>query len=335
MSTDFPADTVGTSDFDNQANVLSASSQLVGKYYAAAEILATAAIGPAYSRILNCATENDTCARGFIRSFGAQAFRRPLSEEEVNDLFAVFTTGKADGFKNGIKLVVKSALMSPNFLFKVVLGEGTPDAEGKKPLTHHELATRLSYFLWAAPPDATLSQKADAGLLQNEAELDAQIARMLADPKAASLSQDFALQWLRINNLEGVNIDTTVFPTATREMKLDMLRETQFVVREMLARDMPLKTVFNGNFTFLNQRLATHYGVAGTFSTEFVKVNLSQERVGVISQGSVMMASSGSPIRTAPVNRGLWMMKTLLCTERILLRTTFRNFPKRMRKEIL
>jgi uncharacterized protein DUF1592/uncharacterized protein DUF1588/uncharacterized protein DUF1585 len=203
-------------------------------------------------------------------------------------------------------------LVSPHFLFRA---EGDPrpnDSQGQHELNDFELASRLSYFLWSSMPDDALFAAAAQGKLRNDAGLAHEIDRLLADPKSEALVQNFATQWLNLRLLDGAAPDPKVFPEFDAELKSAMRRETELFAAAIIREDRSVLDFLGGRFTFVNERLAQHYGIEGVHGAEFQRVNFSDNRrTGVLTQASILTLSS-NPGRTSPVKRGKWILENIL-----------------------
>ncbi|MFN7923914.1 MAG: DUF1592 domain-containing protein [Bryobacteraceae bacterium] len=254
------------------------------------------------------------CARRIVAGFTRRAWRRPVTPSEIEKLLGFVDMAKKEGdtFEQAIQLALKAVLVSPNFLFRM---ERDP-AAGAAPreLNDIELASRLSYFLWSSMPDEELLRAAEAGQLHQPAAIDAQVKRMLADPKSAALADNFAGQWLELRNLNQVSPDPKKFPDYDSDFREAMRRETQLFFQTLVKEDRPILDFIDGRYTFLNERLAKHYGIAGVTGRKFQRVELDgAQRSGVLTQASVLTISS-HPNRTSPVLRGLWILDNFLAT---------------------
>jgi hypothetical protein len=228
-----------------------------------------------------------------------------VTDREVDELVGLITMAQKDGdsFEEGLCLAIQRMLISPHFLFRV---ERTPRPGP------HELATRLSYFLWSSMPDEELFRAADKGLLQQPQVLETQVRRMLKDPKARALVENFGGQWLLTRALETHTPDRTKFPEFTDYTRTSMKRETELFFEYILREDRPVFDFLDANYTFLNQRLAEFYGIPGVKGHEFRKVDLKgSHRGGVWRHASVLTVSSYAN-RTSPVLRGKWILENLL-----------------------
>jgi hypothetical protein len=239
------------------------------------------------SAILSCqlqAGSEETCARQILSPFARRAFRRPVTDAEVSGLLQVArkVSDAGDTYEEGLKAALRAVLLSPHFLFLVE--KPTPGAPGElTPLKDHELAARLSYFLWSSMPDAALSALADAGALaKDSAKLLSEVERMLADGKAAALADNFAGQWLTLRRAAVVEPDPMTFSGYDVALRDSAVRETQLFFSELVSGNAPVATVLSADFTFANQRLGQHYGTPVT-GTDFQRVSLTgTPRAGVL-----------------------------------------------------
>jgi hypothetical protein len=267
--------------------------------------------------------------REILRTFAGRAYRRPATEAEVGRLVRfVEETEKAGGkWEAGLQLALQAVLVSPKFLFRVELDD-RPDAAEAHPITDHQLASRLSYFLWGSLPDDELLALAGAGKLAPA--LEAQARRMLKDPRALSaLVDSFAMQWLQLKRIAFIAPDGALFPGFSQRLRESMLRETELFLEAIVQEDRSVLDLVGADFTFLNERLARHYGISDTMGNRvgrkpsrpggqpirgegFVRVSLADgERGGLLTQASVLTVTS-NPTRTSPVKRGRWVLEQIL-----------------------
>jgi hypothetical protein len=256
-------------------------------------------------------------ARRIFAFFASRAYRRPATKLEVDRLVAIVGEVQkgGDSFERGVQLAVEAALVSPHFLFRVELDPKPNDASASRLVNDYELASRLSYFLWSSMPDDELFALARKGQLKDPKILQAQAARMLKDPRSEALIDNFAMQWLTLRNLQTVSPDPKLFPGFNEQLRKDMLTETRMFVSEVIRQDRSVLEFLDGKFTYLNERLAKHYGVPGVTGEEFKRVPLigNKERGGLLTQGSILTVTS-NPTRTSPVKRGKWVLDQLLGT---------------------
>jgi hypothetical protein len=302
-----------------------------------------------YKRIFICGETTPQCARTILGSLMERAYRRPVSEEELASKLELVRVAQREGdtFQEGIRLALQAILASPSFLFRIEASP-RPRAEfraapspsvraylrsdafsgdlgrlgqqrGQTPSLEHavsdvELASRLSYFLWASMPDQELMRVAKAGTLHQPAVLEAQVRRMLADAKAYNLVENWAAQWLQLRNLGRTKPDPKRFPTVDDELLDAMRRETSMFIETIIKEDRSLLDIIDAPFTFVNGPLARHYGIKGVDGEEFQRVTLDgDQRSGVLTQGAILTVSS-YPTRTSPPVRGKWVLENLLGT---------------------
>jgi hypothetical protein len=258
-------------------------------------------------------------ARRVIERFAPRAFRRPVTREEIDRLLALFDKSQTKGepFEAGIRLMLKSVLVSPHFLLRL---EETPlvpiaSKDLRRPVNDHELAVRLSYFLWSSMPDEPLFELARQGKLSDPATLDQQIKRMLADAKARSLTDHFAVQWLQLGKLETARPSTEFFPTFNRRLRDAMREETVLFFDGLRTGDRPILDLLDADYTYVNQDLAKHYGIEGVQGAAMQRVALKPEhrRGGLLGMGSVL-AMTSHVSRTSPTLRGKWVLDVIYGT---------------------
>ena len=258
----------------------------------------------------------EDCAREVVETFANQAWRRPLSAEELDELMVIVNLARDEGDrpKTGVKLAMRAILNSAHFLFRVELDD-VADSTDAHLLNPYELASRLSYFIWSSMPDQTLFDLAASGELLKDEVLESQVVRMLADEKAQSLTDNFAGQWLYTRAVPSVEPDPNVFAIFDDELAWAMKTETELYFQHFLKENTPVDELLTSKFSFLNQRLAEHYGIEGVEGSEFRKVDLSgSDRIGLLTQGSLLTVTS-YPARTSPVQRGKWVLHQLMCDE--------------------
>jgi mono/diheme cytochrome c family protein len=315
---DFPADDVGYG-FDNIGDVLSMPPILLEKYLSAADrIVAAAFRNPdTRKRIIICQPTKETeatCIRKIVEAFAARAYRRPLASEEVDRLARLTAVARenGDGFEAGIQVALKAVLVSPHFLFRVELDNKPSDPNAVHPVTDYELASRLSYFLWSSMPDDELFARARQNTLRGKEVLESEVRRMLNDPKSKAFVENFAGQWLQTRNLKTSTPDPARFPDFDDGMRAAMQKETELFFQTIVKEDRSILDFLDGRFSFVNERLARHYGITGVKGTAFQRVQLTGDRrAGVLTQGSVLTVTS-NPTRTSPVKRGKWILENIL-----------------------
>ena len=316
----FPADDRGD-DFDNTADVLTVSPLHLTAYNNAATALVAEAMGAPAQRALlttcDLAAGGAACARTSLEAFVPRAWRRPATSGEIDRLMALVTmaTTQGDTVEAGFSLAVRAALLSPYFLYRPEF-DAAPKSLTPHPLNDYELASRISYFLWSSMPDDQLFSAAKAGNLHQTKTLSDQVTRMLADPKAQALIDNFAGQWLFIRKIDEATPDPTLFPQFDASLRDAMKSETQLLFREVAFNGLSADQLLNAPFTFANDRLAKHYGLPAVGSTTPVRVDLSgtTQRRGFLSHGGYLTVNSHAD-RTSPVLRGKYVLTDLLCED--------------------
>lgn len=255
------------------------------------------------------------CVISRLEEFAAAAFRRPITNDERARLGNVVDSALAEGqeLTAALQLGMQWVLIAPAFLYRTV-AHPNPDAISHvTTLNPFELASRLSYFLWSAPPDAALLEQAADGSLANDASLIAAVDRMLRDPRARSLTDNFALRWLHFDKLDASTPDSGLFPSFSMALRADMQTETQLLLDEVLTGDESIMRLLDADHTYLNQRLSEHYGFGNVVGNDrWERVPLPAERFGLVTHASVMTLTS-NPDRTSLVQRGQWVLENLLC----------------------
>ncbi len=266
--------------------------------------------------ILVCTELDDRdCQTTILSGFANRAWRRPTEAAEIDQLLELVDLAieEGDTAEDGLELALQQILVSPHFLYRVEI-DPDPTSATPHPLTDWELATRLSYFLWSSMPDAELFAAAEAGELSDPAELDRHARRMLDDPKAVALTDNFAGQWLFTRALGDQDPDYQIFPEYDDALEEAMRAETRRYFQEFLGEDLPMNQFLTADFTYVNDRLAEHYGLPAVGSDELTRVSLlDTPRRGFLMQGSFLRVTS-RPKRTSPVLRGKWVLDNLLCT---------------------
>ncbi|MGB2713102.1 MAG: DUF1592 domain-containing protein [Vicinamibacterales bacterium] len=267
------------------------------------------------AKVYTCGHRNGAhqnwCTARIIGSLARRAFRRPVPAAEVKPFVDLARRAQEEeqSFEEGLVVGIQALLVSPDFLFRI---ERNRPGVASHQITQHELATRLSYFIWASMPDAALRRAADAGTLRQPQVLAAQVRRMLRDPKSRALAEHFGGQWLQFRALESVTRDRERFPDFEDYLRLSMRRETELFFEHIVRDDRSILDFLDAQYSYVNERLAKHYGLIGVTGPEFRKVDLSgSPRRGVVTQGSVLTVSSYAT-RTSPVLRGKWILENLL-----------------------
>lgn len=307
--------------FDNGASSLTTSPLLLELYAQATDEVVDGAFGPGGTRagaLDGCLVERDEldCATEMLDELATLAWRRPLTDVERDRLLAVYDEARALGLDvdEALGASMRAALLSPNFLFRA---EGTAPANTRVHVDAFELASRLSFFLWSGPPDEALLADAESGALIRADVLRAHAERMLDDPRAEALADNFAGQWLAFRYLDDVFKDTARYPAFDAELRASMAQEPKLLFQDLLARDADLRALLTSDETFVDARLAELYGLAelppGHGDAEFVRVSLAQQpRRGVLTQAGLLSVLA-YPFTTSPARRGAWVLGSMLC----------------------
>src|SRR6185312_11266340 len=261
-----------------------------------------------------CHVHTAVCERKILTRLATRAYRRPATAPEVNQLIGLADSVRAhgDSWDEGICMAIERILISPNFLFRIERDHGLSATNGSQPLSDYELASRLSYFLWSSMPDEALMRAAAARQLRTPAVLKAQVTRMLTDPKASALVENFGGQWLEFRAIESHIPDRKAFQEYTEYTRMSIMKETELFFTYIMRENRSVLDFINADYTFLNDRLADFYGISGVKGPEFRKVDMSgTPRRGVLGQASVLIASSYVN-RTAPTIRGKWILENIL-----------------------
>ena len=263
-------------------------------------------------RIFSCRpttkAEERPCAEAIVRRLATQAFRAPVADDTVDGLMDFYDQGRQTrDFEHGVASALEAILASPDFLFRL---EAAPTGPAPN-VSDMELATRLSYFLWATGPDAELLKAASARQLSKPAVFEKQVRRMLADPRSEALSTRFATQWLRLHDVENILPDAILYPYYDRTLGDAFIRESQLFFDSVVREDRSLLDLLTADYTFVNERIARHYGIPNVIGQEFRRVQVPDYRRGILGHGSVLVLTSVAD-RTSPVMRGKWIMEVLL-----------------------
>jgi hypothetical protein len=268
-------------------------------------------------RIFTCrptsASEESACAADIIRKLAGQAYRGPVPQDDFKDLMSFFERGRKQGdFEAGIRLAVQAILASPRFLFRIEQTPAALRAGQTYRINDYDLASRLSFFLWGSMPDAELLKAASQGTLRTPAVFEKQVKRLIADERSSALATRFASQWLRLQDVEKVRPDHHFYSYWDTTLSRAMVRETELFVDSLIREDRPVTDLLTADHTFVNERLAKHYGIPNILGDEFRRVTIADvNRRGVLGQGSVLLLTSIAD-RTSPVLRGKWIMEVLL-----------------------
>ena len=272
---------------------------------------------PSRDKIFRCRPTADSdeiaCAKKIVTALARQAYRQPPSDVDIEELMSSYQKGRNQGsFDSGVRLAVQTILAHPNFVYRF---ERTP--EGVAPganfrISDLELASRLSYFLWSTAPDRELIDLAAQNKLHDSVTLGKQVRRMLADPKSEALAKNFAGEWLYLRNLKDLQPDFYLFPNSDDNLFHAMKREVELFFLAFLHEDRSVADMLTANFTFLDERLANHYGISGVVGNDFRRVTLTDEnRYGLLGKGAILSVTSFAN-RTSPVVRGKWVLEQLL-----------------------
>jgi len=255
------------------------------------------------------------CAKQIAGNLARRAYRRPSNETDATTLMRFYETGRKEGgsFDKGIERLVAAVLASPEFLYRTIRGVQAQQAK-EIALTDFELATRLSFFIWNTGPDEELLKLAGARELSKPAVLDAQINRMVADPRASSLVSNFTMKWLGLNELETIKPDQQIYQGFNDQLKRDLVTEAETFINSVLLENRPLVELLTSDQTYLNDRIARHYGLTGITGSQFRWVKLTDKnRLGLLGKGAVLIKTS-YPDRTSPVLRGAWILDKIVGT---------------------
>jgi len=273
-----------------------------------------------HKRIMVCkpgeGLSGEQAARKILAPLASRIYRRPVQPGEVARLLKYVQVAEQQGesFERGIQIAADAMLCSPNFLFRVEIDPKPNDKNSSRMLNDYELASRLSYFLWSSMPDDTLFAMAAKGTLHKPETLTAQARRMLKDPKARALADNFAGQWLQLRNLANVAPDPNRFPEFNEKLRKSMKTETEMFFEAIVKEDRPILEFLDGKFTFVNGPLAKLYGIEGVEGDDFRRVALTgDQRGGILTQASILTVTS-NPTRTSPVKRGKWVLEQILGT---------------------
>jgi len=273
----------------------------------------SAAAGTKSRQSSSSAVSEGGCARQILSRLARRAYRRPVTDVEMRPLLAFYEDGRKEGsFDRGIQRGLERILASPLFIFRVEQDPASLAAGAAHRLTDVEVASRLSFFLWSSIPDEALLQRAERGTLQQPAAFDAQITRMLADPKSSALIANFAGQWLQLRNVRSVQPNTNLFPDFDDNLRRSMRRETELLFESIVREDRSVLDLLRADYTYLDERLARHYGVPNIYGSQFRRVAVTDDqRRGLLGHASILAVTSHAE-RTSPVLRGKWVLENLL-----------------------
>ncbi len=274
---------------------------------------------PSREKIFIChpsgSVDEMTCAEKILSNLARHAYRRPVTTDDISELVGLYKVGAQEGgFESGIRLALQKILVSPQFLFREELDPAKAAPGSVYRISDIDLASRLSFFLWSSIPDDELLAVAEKGQLHDPSVLKAQVKRMMADSRSEALIKNFVGQWLFLRNIERISPDTSTFLTWDENLRRSMQTETELVVENEVKEDHSVANLLTTDYTFLNQRMAEHYGIKGIYGTEFRRVKLTNpNRFGLLGQASILAVTS-YPNRTAPTIRGKWVLEQLLGT---------------------
>lgn len=261
-------------------------------------------------------TENAICAKQLLTGLMEKALRRSLSAEDQQKVMEKYKTAASDGgFEAGIEFAISYLLIHPDFLFRIERDPAEAAPNHAYTISDTELASRLSFFLWSSVPDSTLLQLARERRLHKPSILREQVRRMLKDPKSSAISENFADQWLYLRNIDSLNPDARRYPNFDNNLRQAFKKETQLFFANLIEKKLPLSQLIDADYTFLNERLAKHYGIAGVWGSHFRMVPLETDnrRGGLLRHGSILSVTSYAH-RTSPVLRGKWVLENLIGT---------------------
>jgi mono/diheme cytochrome c family protein len=271
---------------------------------------------PSRRKIMVCrpasSREEAGCAKTILTTLARRAFRRPVADADVQPLLTFFNQNRADGFDSGMELALRRLLVHPEFLFRIETPPANLPAGRNYRVGDLELASRLSFFLWSSLPDDELIELAAKGRLRTAAVLDQQVRRMLSDPRSDAFVSNFAGQWLYLRNLEALEPESFLFPDFEAGLRQSMRRETELFFDSILDENRSVLELLTADYTFVNERLARHYGISNVYGSRFRRVTIPDvNRRGLLGQASILFATS-RPNRTSPVLRGKWILQNIL-----------------------
>jgi uncharacterized protein DUF1592/uncharacterized protein DUF1588/uncharacterized protein DUF1587/uncharacterized protein DUF1585/uncharacterized protein DUF1595 len=256
---------------------------------------------------------DDACARQIVSTLARRAYRRPVADADLTPLIAFYRSGReSGGFERGVEMAVRRILSDPNFVFRFEREPANVAAGTAYRISDLELASRLSFFLWSSIPDEELLNAAEHGALKDPAALQQQVRRMMDDPRSRAFVTNFAGQWLFLRELRNRNPDLLVYPDFDDNLRQAFQRETELLFDSVVHEDRSVFDLLNADYTFVNERLARHYGIPNVYGTDFRRVAVDADaRRGLLGQGSLLTVTS-APNRTSPVTRGAWILENLL-----------------------
>ena len=273
---------------------------------------------PSRRRIFSCrpaSSDEETCAKSILSTLASKAYRRPVTRAELDRLSVLYRAGRQQGsFETGVEFGLRGILANPKFVFRAERDPADASAGSTYRIDDYELASRLSFFLWSTIPDDRLTSLAASGTLHEPQALRSEMRRMLADPRAQSLVTNFAGQWLQLRNLRSALPDREEFPDFDDNLRQSFQRETELVFDSIMREDRSVVELLTADYTFVDERLAKHYGIPGVYGSHFRRVAVANEaRRGLLGHGSILTVTSHGN-RTSPVVRGKWVLDNLLGT---------------------
>lgn len=274
-------------------------------------------ITPSRQQIFSCepisADQEPACARQILSSLARRAYRRAVTENDIQGLMEFYKQGQLEGgFETGIQFALERLLVSPDFLFRIEQDPRNAEPDSMYPVTDTELASRLSFFLWSSLPDNELLDLVERGELRDPGVLETQVKRMMSDSRSSGFIENFVGQWLYLRNLDGIYPDPAAFPEFDENLREAFQRETELFIDDQIRSDRSLRELLSADYTYVNERLAEHYGIPKIYGNRYRKVMLEgAERGGLFGHGSLMMVTS-YPNRTSPVLRGKFVLENLL-----------------------
>ncbi len=305
-----------TLDPVNEAGLPHLEAMIVAGPYNATGVSAT----PSRTKIFTCtpkqSSDEVTCAREIFGKLARQAYRRPVNDRDLEPLLSFYQASRNRGgnFDQGIESGIRMILADPQFIYRFEPEPANVPVGSSYRVSDLELASRLSYFLWSSLPDETLLTLAGQSKLRDNAVLEQQVRRMLADPKADALVDNFASQWLFLRNIKNTFPDPQEFPNFDDNLRQDLRKETTMLIGSIFREDRPVLELLDADYTFVNERVARHYGIEGVYGPRFRRVKITDDaRRGLLGQASILSVTSHTT-RTSPVLRGKWILSNLLGT---------------------
>jgi mono/diheme cytochrome c family protein len=271
---------------------------------------------PSRRRIFTCrptaAGEEEGCALGIVKQITTRAYRGEPSAADLQDAMMFYEQGREKGgFEAGVRMALQSILMSPRFLFRLEQMPTTGAVRAAYRISNQDMASRLSFFLWGTAPDSALLQAVADGSMGTKAGFDRQVRRMLADRRSEALAERFAAQWLRLQDLEKITPDYLIYPQYDETLSKSMEQETKLFFNSLVREDRSILDLLTADYSFVNERLARHYGIPNVVGNGFQRVKVPEYRRGILGHGSILTLTSVAD-RTSPVQRGKWVMEVLL-----------------------